>query len=679
MLVASGASREGDTIGRTRCFLLSRDSSGTLVRFGPFEFDSSTGELRKHGAKIKLQGQPVEILTLLLVRPGTMVTREELQRRLWPDNTFVDFESSLNAAVKRLRAALCDSADSPKFVETLARRGYRFISAVEFGERAEDVRAVSAPSQLHGESIDSSGTKYAPVVDAALRTSARFGRFRTLTAGGILVFLVVLSAVHWREASTKRAASYPIHALAVLPLSNLSGDPQQDYFAEGMTEELTTQLGKISALRVVSTTSAAAYTQKKFPLSELAREMHVDAIVEGAVLRSGNRVRITVQLIEASTDRHLWAQDYEADMRDVLSLQSQVAQAIAKEIQAKLTPDEQTRFASTHPMDPEAYDDYLRGHYYWYERVHSSGFRTTVRMRNDEDFEKSGRYFEQAVEKDPASALAYTGLTSYYGASAVYGLISPKEGWPKAEAAARKALELDSSLAEAHATMGAAKLFYDWDFVGAEQELRRAIELNPSYPEAHRLYGTTLLPILSRPEESLAQAEIAEQLDPVSFQGTKAVAFLNLRQYDNAIAEFKEILRFNDSSTKAHFGLATAYLGKRMDREAVAEIQKALLLSGDVKGADTIKKAYETTGYNGVIQLRLRQLREKSKLGYVSALDFAELYAELGNKKEAFAWLDKAYGERASLLCEIGISPSLDKLRDDQRFKDLLRKIGLPH
>jgi len=660
--------------------VVDQDISWKIARFGPFEFERSIGELRRHGAKIKLRGQPSEILTLLLSRPGTVVTREELQRKLWPDNTFVDFENSLNAAVKRLRAALSDSHEEPRYIETLARQGYRFIGAVEFARSTKPASSTAAASQIPGESIDSSSTDSAMVAVPDSLTSRRSRKFVVLpAAGAIAALLIVLFLVRWHETSEQRVPSSPIHSLAVLPLANLSNDPQQDYFAEGMTEELTTQLGKISALRVVSTTSAAAYTQKKSPLSELAREMHVDAIVEGAVLRSGNRVRITVQLIEASTDRHLWAQDYEADMRDVLSLQSQVAQAIAKEIQAKLTPDEQTRFASTHPMDPEAYDDYLRGHYYWYERVHSSGFRTTVRMRNDEDFKKSGRYFEQAVEKDPASALAYTGLTSYYGASAVYGLIPPKEGWPKAEAAARKALELDSSLAEAHATMGAAKLFYDWDFVGAEQELRRAIELNPSYPEAHRLYGTTLLPILGRPEESLAQAEIAEQLDPVSFQGTKAVAFLNLRQYDNAIAEFKEILRFNDSSTKAHFGLATAYLGKRMDREAVAEIQKALLLSGDVKGADSLKKAYETTGYNGVIQLRLRQLREKSKLGYVSALDFAELYAELGDKKEAFAWLDKAYGERASLLCEIGISPSLDKLRDDQRFKDLLRKIGLPH
>ncbi len=554
--------------------MASPESSRTKIRFGEFEFDPSAAELEKSGVKIKLQGQPVEILGLLLERPGAVVTRGELQRKLWPDNTFVGFEDSLNAAVKRLRAALGDSPGKPRFVETLARRGYRFIGAVEFAERTE----VARPA---------------------------------------------------------------IQSLAVLPLANLSGDPQQDYFADGMTDELVTQLGRISALRVVSRTSSMTYKATNKQLPEIARELRVDGIVEGAVLRSGNRVRITAQLIEASTDHHLWAQDYEGDMRDVLSLQSRVAVSIAGRIQAKLTPDEQKRFASPHPMDPGAYDDYLRGRYYWYDSVGRGFIRLTLRLRSDEDLSRSGRYFQQAVEKDPASALAYTGLAGYYGVSAKRGLIPSREGWRKAEVAARKALELDSSLAEAHHMMAGLKLLFYWDFVGAEQEFCRAIELNPSYPEAHRLYED-LLAILGRTEECLAQAKIAEELDPVTFQGTKALALLDLRQFDNAIAEFKEILRLNDSSTTAHYSLATAYLGKGMDKDAIEETQKALLLSGDPNSADIIKKAYETAGYEGVIHLRLRQLREKSKTAYVSAMDFAELYAELGNKKEAFNWLDKA-------------------------------------
>ena len=588
----------------------SSESTRTRIRFGQFEFDPSAAELEKSGVKIKLQGQPVEILGLLLERPGTVVTRAELQRKLWPDNTFVGFENSLNAAVKRLRAALGDSPEKPRFVETLARRGYRFIGAVEFAERAQ--------------------------------------------------------------------AKPAIRSLAVLPLANLSGDPQQDYFADGMTEELVTQLGRISALRVVSRTSSMTYKATKKQLPEIARELRVDGIVEGAVLRSGNRVRITAQLIEASTDHHLWAQDYEGDMRDILSLQSQVAVSIAGKIQAKLTPDEQVRFASTHPMDPGAYDDYLRGRCHWYNSVGRGHIRFTLKLRNDEDLARSGRYFQQAVEKDPASALAYTGLSSYYGVCAKRGLVPSREGWRKAEVAARKALELDSSLAEAHHMMAGLKLLFHWDFVGAEQGFCRAIELNPSYPEAHRLYED-LLAIQGRSEECLAQAKIAEELDPVTFQGTKALAFLDLRQFDNAIAEFKEILRLNDSSISAHFGLATAYLGKGMDKKAIEETQKALLLSGDADQADIIKKAYETAGYEGVIQLRLRQLREKSKTAYVSAMDFAEIYAELGNKKEAFNWLYKAYDERASLLIEIGFTPSYDKIRNDRRFKELLQKIGLPH
>jgi TolB-like protein/DNA-binding winged helix-turn-helix (wHTH) protein len=656
----------------------SLESLRITIRFGSFEFDPSTGELQKSGLKIKLQGQPVEILEILLARPGTLVSREELQRTLWPADTFVDFESSLNAAIKRLRAALNDSPEEPRFVETLARRGYRFIAPVEVVEKAKAKPSSTTPAAQIPESGPSS-TIESPLEHALRsRVSQRFIRLGVLLVAAIVVFSVLLVMARRRVTSPKTARAAPFHSLAVLPLANLSGDPQQEYFADGMTEELTTQLGKISALRVVSRTSAAAYTQRKTPVPELARQLHVDTIVEGAVLRSGNRVRITVQLIEASTDRHLWAQDYDGDMRDVLSLQSRLAQAIAAEIQAKLTPEEQKRFASAHPMDPGAYDDYLRGRYYWYQRIQSGGIRITVRMRNDENFEKSGIFFGRAVEKDPASALAYTGLMLYYGASAVHGLIPPKEGWPKAAAAARKALELDSSLAEAHHAMGAVKLFYDWDFPAAEQEFRRAIELNASFPETHRLFAF-LLVILGRLDESASQAEIAEELDPVTFQGAKAVALLDLRQYDSAIVEFKRILRLNDSSADLHYKLATAYLGKGLGKNAVEETQKALLLSGDAEEAELIRKAYEQTGYAGVIALRLHKLQEKSKSSYVSALDFAELYAELGSKEAAFIWLDKAYQERASLLCEIGINPSYDKIRNDQRFKDLLRKIGLPH
>jgi len=587
----------------------SSSSSRIKIRFAPFEFDPVAGELQKSGGKIKLQGQPIEILALLLERPGILVRREELQRRLWPDNTFVDFENSLNAAIKRLRAALSDSPDKPRFIETLARRGYRFIGAVEVAELTE--------------------------------------------------------------------AKSPIRSLAVLPLANLSGDPQQDYFADGMTEELVTQLGRISALRVVSRTSSMTYKTTNKQLPEIARELHVDGIVEGSVLRSGNRVRITAQLIEASTDHHLWAQDYEGDMRDVLSLQGRVAQAIAGKIQAKLKPDEQKRLASKHTMDPEAYDDYLRGRYYWYDSIGRGVIRLSISPREGKGIAKSGAYFQRAVEKDPASALAYIGLASYYGASAAHGLIAPKEGYPYAEIAAQKALELDSSLAEAHHMMGAIKRFYHWDFAGAEKEFLQAIELNPSYPETHRLYED-LLATLGRPEECLAQAKIAEELDPITFQGTTAGALIDLRRYDGAIAEFKEILRLNDSSTVAHYGLATAYLGKGMDKEAMEETLKALLLAGDTAGADMIKTAYEVGGYKEVIHLRLRQLQQKSKTTYVSALDFAELYSELGSKKEAFAWLEKAYDERASFLCLIGIFSSFDKIRDDPRFKKLLQKLGLP-
>jgi TolB-like protein/tetratricopeptide (TPR) repeat protein len=554
-----------------------------------------------------LQGQPAEILRLLLERPGSVVTRGELERKLWPDSTFVGFEDSLNAAVKRLRVALGDSPEKPRFVETLARRGYRFIGTVEFAERTEPRPA--------------------------------------------------------------------IRSLAVLPLANLSGDPKQDYFADGMTEELVTRLGRISALRVVSRTSSMAYKTTNKQLPEIARELRVDGIVEGAVLRSGNRVRITAQLIEASTDHHLWAQDYEGNMRDVLSLQSQVAVSIAREIQARLTPDEQKRFASTHPTDPGAYDDYLRGRFFW-------------NAHTEESVAKAQNYFQQAIAKDPLFAAAYSGLADSFAYRGWrWGHLPPREAMPLAKAAALKAIQLDGDSAEAHTSLGLVKVWYEWDFKGAEQDFQRAILLNPNYATARHYYAVAL-ECMGRNNESVQQARKAVEADPLSIPDNMALGqrLSGAGRYDEAIAQFRKTLEMDPNNWMLHDYLSQCYRAEGLPDEAFEEYAKAYIASGasNPGRVEALRGIYKSSGWPGVHKFFLRFLTASWNKDHwhFDALVIAQLHALLGEKNEAFEWLDKCLelrsGPMISLHHKNDAANAWQALRADARFAEIKRKMKLP-
>ena len=439
-------------------------------RFGDFEFDSRARQLRKHGHTIRLHGQPLEILGLLLERPAQVVLREELRARLWPQDTFVDFEHSLNAAVNKLREALDEDANNPRFIETVPRRGYRFISAVGLHDS----------QNLLGE---------------------------------------------W--------SSPRIQSLVVLPLENLSNDPEQEYFADGMTDQLITNLAQISALKVISRTSAMRYKGTKKSLPEIARELHVDAVVEGAVMWVGGRVRISAQLIEAPTDYHLWAASYERDLRDVLSMQEEVTRAIASEIRVNLSAQEQARLASTRPIDPEAYRLYLKGRYYW-------------NKRSLEGFQKAIEYFQQATAKDPAYALAYVGLADTYTYFSFFDVVPPREAMPKAKAAAARALEIDNRLGEAHVSLGYVSYMYDWDWPAAGKHFEQALTLNPAYSRAHTFYPF-YLSSLGRSEEALAVAKRSLDLDPASpaVNHSLAVQFYFARQFDQAIEQAHKTLELD--------------------------------------------------------------------------------------------------------------------------------------
>src|SRR5260370_4178831 len=506
------------------------------VRFGAFEADLHSSELHKHGVKIKLQDQPFQILALLLERPGEIVTREELRRKLWPADTFVDYDVGVNTAIKRLRDALGDSAESSRYVETLPRKGYRFIASVE--------GISSVPHQdltIHAEHAAER-----PTEGVTERRAARLWIVTGVLAA-MLVLFVALNIGGLRQRLLTTGVPREIQSIAVLPLENLTGDPEQEYFADGMTDELIAELAKISALRVISRTSVMRYKGVKKPLPQAAQELGVDAVVEGTVFRSGDRVRVTANLVQASPEKHLWAESYERDLRDILALHSDVATAIAREIQIKVSPQEQARLTSSRPVNPGAYQLYLKGRYFWEKR-------TTANLN------KAREYFEQAIEKDPTYALASAGLADSYVLLSVYGSLPSKEGFPKAKAAALKALQIDNALAEAYPSLGWVRYFYDWDFPGAETDFKRAIELNSNYATAHHWYGWYLA-VMGRFDEGLAELKKAQELDPLSLGISTNLGrgLYFAHRYDEAIQQHRRALDMDPKSSKAHPDLGGAH------------------------------------------------------------------------------------------------------------------------
>jgi TolB-like protein/DNA-binding winged helix-turn-helix (wHTH) protein/Flp pilus assembly protein TadD len=627
------------------------------LRFGVFEVDLRAGELRKHGLQVRLQQQPFEVLAMLLDHPGEIVTREELQKKLWPADTFVDFDHGLNKAINKIRDALSDSAESPRFVETVARRGYRFLA---------EVRAVDTTPVLRPESrieAPSEAKDYGPASLAEGSGSPK--RLATLLTWGIFALvLLLLIPIVWALRFRNRT-SLPIRSLAVLPLESLSGDASQDYFADGMTDELITDLSQISALRVISRTSVMPYKGVRKPLAQIARELNVDAVVEGTVLRSGNQVRITAQLIEAPADKHLWAHDYEGDLQDTLALQNQVARAIAQNIRVSLNPQEDAALKSNKVVNPEAYVSYLKGRYFWNKRT-ADGLKAAV------------AYFNQAVGEDPNYAQAYSGLADTYALLGdwQYAVMTPKEALPKAKAAAVKALELDNGLGEAHNSLAFCLDGFDWDFESAEKEFRRAIELNPGYATAHHWYAWHLA-LVGRNAEAIAEMRKAQSLDPLSLiiNADLAELLVIAHSYDESIEQSRRTIEMDPNFGLAHNQLAQAYLQKQMYVEAIGELRKAIQLSGDSPTCiANLARAYAASGKrNEALQL-LSDLKKSSNPGYSHASEIAVIYAALGDKNQAMTWLEKGYEERFNP--GVLLRPGFDPLRPDPRFQDLLRRVG---
>jgi TolB-like protein/DNA-binding winged helix-turn-helix (wHTH) protein/cytochrome c-type biogenesis protein CcmH/NrfG len=637
-------------------------AQATRMCFGPFEADLRSGELRKHGVRLKLQDQPFQVLALLLEHAGDVVTREELRQRLWPADTFVDFDTGLNSAVKKLRDVLADSADEPRYIETIPRRGYRFIAPLVDPDPATVPSSAPEPGLRPAHETASSQPAGSVVTSAE---SFFFTRLRLLFGAAALLVLLVVGFLVYRNTGAGVTKQPAIKSLAVLPLKNLSGDASQDYLADGMTEALIGRLAGIHDLRVISRTSVMRYKDTKEALPDIAKTLGVDAIVEGSVIRDGNRIRVHAQLIRAATDEHFWSEAYDRELRDVLTLQSDVAQSIAQKVEVTITGEEHARLSSARTVDPEAYEAYLKGRYYWNKRTADS-------------MPKAALYFEQAISKDPGYGAAYSGLADCNSGLAWHGFMSPSEVLPKAYAAVQQAVEIDPQSAEAHASL-ALVLDHKWDWAGAEVEFKRALELNPRYANAHHWYGD-YLSIQARHDEALVEAKHALELDPLNLMiGTwVGLRYYLARRYDGAIEQSQNTVDLDPNFAAAHLVLGESYVQQGKHKEGLDELQKAASLSGDSPlYMAQVGVSLALAGEKKEALRAIRVLRDISTKRYVSPYGIAQIYAALNDKEQTYDWLETAYRDRAVWMSYLAVDPVFDSIRSEARFRDLLHRVGL--
>jgi len=624
------------------------------TQFGAFEVDLRSGELYKHGIRLKVQDQPFQILALLLERPGDVVAREELRQKLWPADTFVDFDTGLNSAIKKLRDVLGDSAEDPRYIETLPRRGYRFVAPVNGSAgQGEREKALLVPQEPESHAPAGLGRRVLWLVVVAAAC------------------LLGVAGWAWRLSRSHQATPTvpPIQSLAVLPLQNLSGDSSQDYLADGMTEELIGRLANIQGLRVISRTSAMHFKNTQLSVPEIARILGVDAIVEGSVIREGDQVRVHAQLIRGASDEHIWAGEYQRQCRSLLTVQDEVARNIAERIEISLTPQDRLARASARPVEPEAYEDYLKGRYFFNERTQDA-------------LNKSIGFFEQATAQDPNYAAGYSGLADAYAMLGFRGGFPSKDALSRAKAAALKAIELDDTLAEPHASLAFIAETHEWDWATAEREYKRAVTLNPNDAQSHHLYAGYLV-YVGRFDEGIAEEMRARDLDPLSLPINNALAgrLLAAGRNDEALAQVQKTLELDSHFPPAHQTLGWVYLNRGKHDESIREFQTALQLSAsdNVDLVTDLGFGYAAGGkldQAGKILARLKALHSQ---GLAPSASVGIVYGAMGEMNEAFAWLAKAYEERDPELTYIKVpGRRFQPLRHDPRYLDLARRVGVP-
>jgi TolB-like protein/DNA-binding winged helix-turn-helix (wHTH) protein len=652
--------------------------SESQYKFAEFQLDCASFELRRQGRtqkseRISLERIPMELLILLLERQGSVVTRQEIVDRLWGKDVFVDTEHGINTAIRKVRQALKDDPDNPRFVHTVSGKGYRFVT----GKNG----VVHRPGNgSHGEtSGDADQTRSTVEPAEILATASAFEkseerrghqtRTKVLVPALLIVtaaVIAVLSLSFVRERWLGGPTSSRIPSIAVLPLVNLSTDGGQDFFADGMTEELTTDLGKIATLRVISRTSAAQYKGTHKPLQQVARELNVDALIEGTVTRSGNRLRITANLIQAFPEKHLWAESYEGEVGDALTVQGEIAQAVAREIPVKLTSRERELLASVKPVNPEAQDFYFRGRYIKNENGTADSTAMAI------------KYFQRAIQIDPNYAPAYVGLAHSYAVWSP-GMGRPRDLMPKAKDFALKALTLDKTLADAHSELGSIELLYDWDWSGAEEEFKRTMELDPNHVWAHEWHARELV-TRGRTEEAIAEAKRSLVLTPSPFSWDYPIwVFVLAGRNDLALERTRALLELAPNFVWAHWEMAQIYQQKGQAEQAAQESLKTDELFGmEPKRLARLKEAIAESGAQGYWRQTLENYKEAAKSSYVPSVLVAEACVRVGDKQCAFEWLERGFEERDDLMINLKVQPAFDTLRSDPQFQNLIRRVGIP-
>jgi len=632
-------------------------STAQEFQFGDFRLDPSQYRLQKGGRTLRVEKLPMELLILLVQRRGELISREEIAERLWGKDVFLDVEHSINTAVRKIRVVLRDDPEKPRFVETVVGKGYRFAAPVTSKVNGQEHREVMA----HEE----------PAPVPAATPTRHAGKSQVWL--GILAGLAVLGALAIGIAATYRRGSrsspaQSIHSLVVLPLKNLSGDAGQDYFADGMTEELIGRMAAIPGLRVVSRTSAMQFKDTHLSVPEIARQLHVDAVLEGSVVKEGDRVRVNAQLIRGATDEHLWAQEYDRQEQSIVTLQEDVARTIAREINITLTPQQQARLSKTTLIDPAVHESYLKGRYY-------------LNQRTQEALDKSIGYFQEAVAKDPSYAMAYCGLADAYALLGFRGDVPQRDSLALGKAAALKAIGLDPTLADPHESLAFILETHEWNWALAQQEYKRALELNPGDARAHHWYAGYLT-YVGRVDEGIEEEKLARDLDPLSLPINNALAgrFLVARRYDEAQQYLREVMQMDPRYAAAHQTMGWLYLNTGKKDEAIREFEEAVRLSSD-KDLDfelDLGFAYAAAGRRQQAKAILDKLKLRYKARAVPAGSIAILYGALGEVDEAFVWLEKAYDERDPELTYVNVpGRRFEPLRHDPRFQDLVRRVGL--
>src|SRR5688572_26910650 len=626
--------------------------------FGPFRIDPLKRRLWRDGEPVRLTPKAFDLLLVLVEDAGRTIEKDELLEKVWPGIAVED--NNLNQNITTLRKSLGDSRKESQYIATIPGVGYRFV--------AEVTKITETLTQTANSAVERNAEENVEALEVSRPApAARAFRYFSLAIVPLIVVALVYAvyALYTRERRPKLAIS----SIMVLPLENLSGNPAEEYFADGITDALIGDLANIGGLHVISRTSSMHYKGTKKSLPEIAREINVDAVVEGTVQRSGDQILIRAQLIHAAADRHLWVRDYKRDIRDVLDLQSEIAQSIAREVQIQMTPAEQARLTSTRAVAPKAFDHYLQGRYlYWNKRT-------------EENLNKAIEHLQSAIKEDPSYAAAYVGLADCYNAlgSVQVGSLPPIEARRRAVDAATKALELDAASAEAYSALGYAN-HYNWQWAAAENDFKRAIELNPNYANAHNFYAGYLM-CRGRVDEAIAASNRARELDPFSLSISAQRGFLleNARRYDEAIAQLRSVIEMDPNHYQAYWILGHTYAANRQFDEAVAASQKAVDLSGRTPGAlGILGLAYGLANRKAEAKKVLDELLKLNETRYVTPAAFVNVYIGLGDKDKAFEWLEKAYQERSNYVAYLKVFPIADPLRSDARYADLLRRVGLP-